>query len=230
MPAEMRAQMTEGDSPPFRSAEPMLSMSETAYRRIRKAIELGQLQPRARLREDDLAQWLEMSRTPVREAVRRMEAEGFFTRESRSLVVASLDQQSVVELYAMREVLEGTAAAFAAQQASPVEVATLRELCDIEARILGQHDDIVRHNERFHLAVYGAAHNKYLLKSLAALRDTRMLLGPTTLSSDARIRSAYEEHLAIVGAIERRDAATAEAVAREHIKSAARERLRTIGS
>jgi DNA-binding GntR family transcriptional regulator len=158
-----------------------------------------------------------------------MEAEGFFARESRFLMVASLDQQSVVELYAKREVLEGTAAAFAAQQASSVEVATLLELCDIEARMLGRHEDIVRHNERFHLAIYGAAHNRYLLKSLAALRDTRMLLGPTTLSNDARVKSAHEEHKALVGAIERRDAAAAEAAARHHIRSAARERLRTIG-
>lgn len=220
---------TDTPQMPFDAPESALSMAERAYQRLRSAIAAGQLLPRTRLREDALAKWLEMSRTPVREAVRRLEAEGFFSRDSRTLVVSSLDQQSVVELYAMREVLEGTVAAFAAQQASKGEVATLRELCEIEAGLLDRPEDVVRHNDRFHTALYGAAHNRFLLKSLGTLRDARALLGPSTLNQPSRISSAHAEHLAIVDAIEARDPGRAEEAARNHIAAAARERLRRFG-
>jgi len=220
---------TDTPQMPFDAAESALSMAERAYQRLRSAIAAGQLLPRTRLREDALAKWLEMSRTPVREAVRRLEAEGFFSRDSRTLVVSSLDQQSVVELYAMREVLEGTVAAFAAQQASKGEVATLRELCEIEAGLLDRPEDVVRHNDRFHTALYGAAHNRFLLKSLGTLRDARALLGPSTLNQPSRISSAHAEHLAIVDAIEARDPGRAEEAARNHIAAAARERRRRFG-
>jgi DNA-binding GntR family transcriptional regulator len=217
------------DPVPFKPAE-TVSMANRAYEMLRKAIEVGKLQPRMRLREDHLAGWLEMSRTPVREAVRRLEAEGFFARDSRTLVVASLDQQSVAELYSMREVLEGTASAFAATQASGFEISTLRELCDIEARLLDKPEDVVRHNERFHAALYGAAHNRYLIKALGSLRNARALLGSTTLTGPERIRSAHAEHVAIVVAIEKRDPRAAEEAARRHIRSAVMERLRRLST
>jgi DNA-binding GntR family transcriptional regulator len=226
----MRAHMNdEEDRYPFKAAE-TVSMANRAYEMLRKAIEAGTLQPRMRLREDHLAGWLEMSRTPVREAVRRLEAEGFFTRDSRTLVVASLDQQSVAELYSMREVLEGTASAFAAMQASEFEISTLLELCDIEARLLDKPDDVVHHNERFHAAIYGAAHHRYLIKALGSLRDARALLGPSTLTGQERIRSAHAEHVAIVAAIEKRDPRAAEEAARRHIRSAVMERLRRLST
>jgi DNA-binding GntR family transcriptional regulator len=214
--------------PDFAVAEPAPSLAVRAYDRLRKAIESGQLQPRTRLREEALAEWLEMSRTPVREAVRRLEAEGFFSRESRSLVVSSLDQQGVAELYAMREVLEGTAAAFAARQASDVEIGTLRELYEIETGLLDRPTELIRHNERFHSALYGAAHNRYLLKTLGALRDARALLGASTLMDRERAATAHAEHETIVMAIEARDPGRADEAARTHIRAAQRERLRRL--
>jgi DNA-binding GntR family transcriptional regulator len=177
-------------SPPDLGTGPSPSLATRAYERLRDAIEAGQLKPKARLREEALAEWLAMSRTPVREAVRRLEAEGLFSREARALVVASLDQQGVAELYAMREVLEGTAAAFAARQGSDVEHTALHELHDLGASLLDRPQDLVRHNERFHSALYGAAHNRYLLKTLGALRDARALLGMSTLADPDRARAA----------------------------------------
>jgi DNA-binding GntR family transcriptional regulator len=212
----------------FAGVQPAPSLAIQAYTRLRKAIEAGQLLPKTRLREEDLATWLEMSRTPVREAVRRLEAEGFFSRESRTLVVSSLDQQAVAELYAMREVLEGTAAAFAARHASDVEISTLRDLYEIEGEVLENSEEVARHNERFHSALYGAAHNRYLLQTLNALRDARALLGPSTLLNAPRSVQAHAEHREIVAAIEARDPAGAESAARAHIRAAQRERLRKL--
>ena len=162
----------------FADVQPVRSLAGQAYARLREAIDAGELRPGMRLREEDLAIRLEMSRTPLREAVRRLEAEGFFTRDSRTLVVATLDHQAVSELYAMREVLEGTVAAFAARHASEGEVALLRDLHAIEAGLLTRPQELARHNERFHSALYGAAHNRYLLKALNALRDARACSAP----------------------------------------------------
>ncbi len=212
----------------FADMQPAPSLAGQAYARLRDAIASGELRPGARLREEDLAKHMQMSRTPLREAVRRLEAEGFFTRESRSLVVASLDHQAVSELYAMREVLEGTAAAFAARHAAEVEIEALRDLHTLEAGLLAQPQDLARHNERFHSALYGAAHNRYLLKTLNALRDARALLGPSTLLDPVRAAQAHAEHEALVAAVERRDPVAADAAARSHIRSAQRERLRRL--
>lgn len=140
----------------------------------------------------------------------------------------TLDHQAVSELYAMREVLEGTVAAFAARQASDGEVALLRDLHAIEAGLISRPPELARHNERFHSALYGAAHNRYLLKALNALRDARALLGASTLLDTDRAAQAHAEHDAIVSAIEARNAASAEAAARAHIRAAGRERLRRL--
>jgi DNA-binding GntR family transcriptional regulator len=212
----------------FADVQPARSLAGQAYARLREAIDAGELRPGMRLREEDLAARLEMSRTPLREAVRRLEVEGFFTRDSRTLVVMTLDHQAVSELYAMREVLEGTVAAFAARHASEGEVVLLRDLYAIEAGLLARPQELARHNERFHSALYGAAHNRYLLKALNALRDARALLGASTLQDAGRATQAHAEHDAIVSAVEARDPARAEATARDHIRAAGRERLRRL--
>lgn len=213
----------------FADVQPAGSLAAQAYASLRGAIEAGELRPGMRLREEDLAVRMQMSRTPVREAVRRLEAEGFFARESRTLVVASLDHQAVSELYAMREVLEGTAAAFAARHASDSEIVGLRDLLAIEADLLARPQELARHNERFHSALYGAAHNRYLLKTLNALRDARALLGPSTLLDPVRAAQAHAEHEALVTAIEAHRPAEADEAARLHIRAARRERLRRLG-
>ena len=96
------------------------SLGEYAYERLRTHIREGALPPGTRVREAEVAGQLGISRTPVREALRRLEADGFLTFEPhRGMVVVQLDHQSVMELYAMREALEGTAAGLAAQHAHP---------------------------------------------------------------------------------------------------------------
>lgn len=124
--------------------------------------------------------------------------------------------------------LEGTVAAFAARHASEGDVALMRDLHAIEAGLLTRPQELARHNERFHSALNGAAHNRYLLKALNALRDARALLGSSTLLDADRAGQAHAEHDAIVSAIEARDPIRAEAAARDHIRAAGRERLRRL--
>ena len=96
------------------------------YRKLRDAIQSGELKPGQRLMEIEVADWLHVSRTPVRDAMRRLESEGMMQHEPRNgLVVSSLDRQAMLELYAMREVLEGTAARLAALSTARTEAVAI---------------------------------------------------------------------------------------------------------
>src|SRR5512147_688144 len=107
------------------------SRSEHVYRRLRDAIQQGEFRSGRRVMEIEVAAWLKVSRTPVRDAIRRLEAEGMLEYEPRNgLVVARLDRQAVMELYVMREVLEGTAARLCARHASDMELQELSDLIE----------------------------------------------------------------------------------------------------
>jgi DNA-binding GntR family transcriptional regulator len=217
-----------GKSAPVPGADdPHLSRGEQAYRKLRGAIQAGTLKPGTRLREAELATWLGSSRTPVREALGRLQSEGLVVHEPRrGMVIAELDYSMVAELYVMREVLEGTAAALAARHASDVEIAALREIADRDPLLQGNPLRLAHNNRLFHEALYRSAHNRYLLKTLNSLRESMALLGQTTLALNGRAEVAIHEHEAVISAIERHDPQAAEAAARAHIRAAYRSRLR----
>jgi DNA-binding GntR family transcriptional regulator len=204
-----------------------LSRGEDAYQKLHAAIQAGTLKPGTRLREIELAEWMGSSRTPIREALNRLQTEGLIVQEARrGMIIAELDHTAVAELYVMREVLEGTAAALAARHASDVEVAMLREMAD---RDKVNDDDpvrLARNNRLFHETLYRCSHNRYLLRTLNSLRESMALLGQTTLSLSGRSETAHSEHDSVVSAIERHDAVAAEEAARAHIRASYRSRLR----
>ncbi len=205
------------------------SLVAVAYERIINAIRSEELRSGERIVETELASWIGISRTPVREAIRRLESEGLITSTPHlGLTIAKLDYQSIIELYQMREVLESSAASLAAQHASDVEIDTLKELFKLEQNSPEEYDHRARLNEAFHDALYRAAHNRYLLKELNGLRDSLTLLGKTTYVIEGRPQSALEEHQQIIDAIEARDPKRAEEASRRHIKSAQQLRIRMI--
>jgi len=203
-----------------------LPRAERAYQQLRAAIQAGQLAPGTRLREVELAESLGLSRTPVREALSRLESEGLVVNEpNRGMMVTQLDASMVSELYVMREVLEGTAAALAARHATDVELSLLR---DIVERDLAIADDPVRlaaNNRLFHETLHRCAHNRYLLKTLRSLHESMALLGRSTLAVPGRPRASYEEHISLIEALEHRDTALAEQIMRRHIQQAYKVRL-----
>jgi DNA-binding GntR family transcriptional regulator len=223
----MRNLKTSQSFPSFgESEQPSLSRGEEAYQKMLEAIQSGALKSGTRLREVELAEWLGISRTPVREALNRLQTEGLVAQEPRrGMIIAELDHSMVSELYFMREVLEGTAARLAARHASDVEITVLRAIADRDKT----SDDpvkLLKNNRLFHEALYRAAHNRYLLKTLSALRESMTLLGQTTLTLPGRSGSAFEEHDALVAAIEKHDAAAAEESSRTHIRAAHRARMK----
>lgn len=210
---------------PPRPGEAKASRGDLAYRRLFESIERGTLKPGSRLREVELSEWLGASRTPIREALGRLESEGLIARDpSRGMIVAELDPGMVAELYAMREVLEGTAAALAARHASEAEIDALRDIAGKD-RDLEDAPRIARVNRLFHEAMFRSAHNRFLLRAVHSLRQSMVLLGQTTLATPGRPEVARGEHAAIVEAIARRDAEAANDAARSHIRAAYRARL-----
>lgn len=209
---------------PSPSPPPAGSLADRAYERFRQALRQGRLGPGQRLLETEIAEAFGMSRTPVREAIRRLQAEGLVAvLPGRGLCVAQYDDAQVDELYQMREALEGTAARLAARNAGRPDIMVLRRLLEEEAALPA--DGLAEHNRRFHRALHQAAHNRYLLRSLSAISDALLLLGPTTLDLPGRAAAAREEHGRIVDAVAARDDAAAEAAARAHIAAAHEARL-----
>jgi DNA-binding GntR family transcriptional regulator len=186
----------------------------------------GAIRPGDRLKEADLAERFGLSRTPVREALRRLETRGLLVHEPhKGMVVAQLEPSAVGELYVMREMLDGAAAALAAQHATETEIAAMEDQVARDRVIEDRPDHLAASNRAFHAAIYRAAHNRFLVKSSDALAEALALLGPTTLSAEGRAHESVDEHAAIVTAIRLRDSRAAEAAARHHIRNAFRARL-----
>ena len=211
--------MTDDDSTP---------QGNTAYLRLLADLREGRLNPGDRLRETELADRLGVSRTPVREAIRQLEADGIVTHIPRQgAAIRTLDYAEVMELYEMRAVLEGTAARLAARAASEIEI---EELIDMNQQLatLGNAPQAFIINRQFHAALFDAAKNRFLARSMRALQMALLILGPTTLTEPDRARQAVEEHSGVLDAIKARDGVQAEAAMRAHIEGAQRVRVRAL--
>ena len=202
-----------------------LSRTERAHRKLKQAIHSGDLKPGDRLLEEKLARSLGVSRTPVHEALARLENEGLAQKDpSRGMIVTELDASLIAELYAVREALEGTAAALAARHASEGEIMTLRQIADRDRSLAQNPERFASNNRLFHETLYRSAHNRYLLKTLKALYESMALVRSTAYSKQ-RIQMTMEQHQALVDAIAQQDARGAEELARSHTRAAGKARL-----
>ncbi len=208
-----------------------ISLSEEAYRRLKEAIRKGRLAPGARVREVEIAERFGISRTPARDAIRRLESDGLISFVPHlGAVISRLDHQETMELYNLREILEGSSAGFAARHASHAEIEELEELVSAGPELADKPDQLADLNQLFHTAVYRAAHNRFLERALIGLRDSMALLGGTSLSVKGRLEAAHAEHAAIVSAIAARDVEKAERAGRDHVRNAQRARLKLMRS
>ena len=205
------------------------SSGEAAYEALMAAIREGRFQPGDRLREQEVGEHLSLSRTPVREALRRMEAEGIIEHSPRiGAVIRRLGHSEIVEIYEMRVVLERTAAEMAAKHGTEAEFDTLD---DLNATILTERANPSRAaaiNQTFHCGLYFAGRNRFLLESARALNNSLLLLGPTTYGDAERIDDVVSQHQAIVDALRNEDAEGAGAAAEAHLQASLRYRLRAL--
>jgi DNA-binding GntR family transcriptional regulator len=197
-----------------------------AYSMILDAIDLGVYRPGDRLVESELAERFGVSRTPIREALQRLETQSLLARDGRSLIVASLDHNQMAELYVVRRELEGLAARLAAQHATEEEVRILREMVEDDNALTDNPAALARANRRFHKQIHLASHNRYLVQQLDLVHRTMALMATTSLAAQGRGQIAQAEHDAIVKAIEARDEAAASRALREHISIAFMTRLK----
>jgi len=174
----------------------------------------------------EVAQWLKISRTPVREAFHRIISEGVLAIGPwNGVMVAELEPEQLVDLYAVRETLEGTAASLAAKNATAAEVRALFGIAATEAKEKDDPSKLVVINAKLHQVIYRAAHNQFLLQSLTTIVDTLGLLRHSTFVLPGSIELARREHLQMIRAIRDGQAKRAELLARRHIRHALAMRL-----
>jgi DNA-binding GntR family transcriptional regulator len=197
-----------------------------AYSLILNAIDMGDFKPGDRLVESDLADRFGVSRTPIREALQRLETQSLLTRDGRSLIVASLDHNQLAELYVVRAELEGLAAHLAARHATEEEVRVLRDMVEADRALIGNPQAMSRANRRFHKQIHLASHNRYLVQQLDLVHCSMALMATTSLAAVGRDEDAIREHDDIVTAIEKGDTAAAGDALRAHISKAFVTRLK----
>jgi DNA-binding GntR family transcriptional regulator len=198
---------------------------------LREAILDGVLKPACWLRELELAQELSVSRTPVREALKRLSVEGLIILTAgQGAMVAPLTIEDILQVYVVRENLEGLAARLAAKHGTRQDLERLEEVSDRMRRSVaeGRLSDLARLNIEFHKAIREAADNRYLDRFLTQVEHEVRRFGRTTFEFPGRADEALAEHTRIVEAIARGDTEVAERLAIEHMRNARELRVRML--
>ena len=193
--------------------------SVAATELIRQAILDGRLEPGSRLKEEELARELGISRTPVREALLVLQAEGLIeTTPNRGAVVVTHDADDLIDLYQLRALLEGYAARQAAATVSDEEIGLLRKSCDRFDRIAGDDvRELVKENLLFHRAIHAAAGSARLSGMLRRVIELPLVYKSYVWYSPDQKRISAHYHRQITNALSVRDAERAELVMREHV-------------
>jgi len=196
---------------------------EAAFEKIKEAIIKGHFKPGEKLVEQTLAQEMGVSRTPVREAIRRLEAEGFVVSIPRKgVVVSRADKEEIVQLYSIRAELEGLAARWAIENADEDDIRKLDEAISRmeETAASGDLDGVVQSNALFHDAIAQASKSRILCTLLKTLQDNIQRFRFQSLHLPGRPEAALAEHKEIVAAIKEKKTEEADRLLKEHLQNA----------
>lgn len=211
-----------------RTDGPVATERPTPYDSLKQAILLGKLEPGQSLVETALATWLQISRTPVREALKRLEQDGLVQRGDRGLVVRPRSPEEILDIYAARIVLEGAVGRTAAERRTEYDVRALWRIVEKTPTALPGEDRRMDFNRQFHRAMWRASHNDSLVDLLDRL-DLHLSRYPaTTLSYPGRWIQAGKEHVRLVQAVEDRDGELAQEIATVHFTAARDIRLKLL--
>ena len=203
-----------------------LPVADHVYQSLREGILGGAYQSGARLGEAGLALALGVSRTPIREALRRLGSEGMVELlPHRGARVARWSERDLMEIYGLRSMLEGHAAGLAAGHLSDVDLARLDELCNTMERVgqRGTGQDFERLaglNQEFHSIILRAADNERLVTLLQTLVQVPLVLRTYHGYSDDALRRSHGHHRELVTALRSGNPAWAESVMRSHVLAA----------
>jgi len=208
------------------------TLADQAFNCIQKAIVKGEIAMGAKISEADLGQRFGFGRAPLREALHRLEGRGLIVRKAHAGArVVTLDLESLMELYTVREALEGMAARLAAQNMTPREVDDMQRLLERHAEIIREDQGQAYYQDEgdfdFHFRIIAGSKNERLSQMLTGELYHLLRLYRYRLSTaEGRPDRAFHEHRRIVDALADRDGELAELLMRRHI-AAARENLRT---
>lgn len=203
----------------------MSRASEQAYAKIRAHLLSGAVQPNEQLTEDQLAQITGVSRTPVREAVRRLEDELLLVRnDTKRLFVADWSRDDIEEMFSLRQMLEGHAAERAAQRLSREKIAQLEAVNHaLKDAITRDPPDVARFleaNRCFHEAIVDAADSPRLGQMLGRLVEAPVVLRTARTYSLEDLRQSARDHDELIAAFHARDPDWARAVMGSHLRRA----------
>ena len=195
-------------------------LREMVYEELKMQILKGSIIPGTRMMEVELAEEMGVSRTPIREAIRKLEKEGLVTIEPRRGAYASMiSTEDMVEILEVRQDLEGLAAYFAANRMTDEQMAELKEVSNNynEAVKRGKMEDMIKYDTRFHHIIVESCHNKILVQMIEQLQELVLRFRYIYYDNFRRAENMPEEHEAIVAAISEGDADKARAAADIHI-------------
>lgn len=204
-------------------------LREIVFETLREAIISGVLKPGERLMEVQLAEEMGVSRTPVREAIRKLELENFVVMVPRKgAYVADLSTKDIVDVFEIRAALEALAAGLAAERITDDELEELQQILVQNAKSQSL-EEFIAIDTKFHDVLYRASRNERLVQIISNLREQIQRFRSTTLASPGRMKNTLEEHKRIVDAVSERNVQLAQQLAQEHIDNAENSMLELIG-
>jgi DNA-binding GntR family transcriptional regulator len=195
-------------------------LRDIVFDAIKEAILTGRLKPGERLMEVQLAEEMGVSRTPVREAIRKLELEGLVVMVPRKgAYVSGLTLKDVAEVFEIRSSLEGLAATLAAERITEDEIKSLDKiLSDItQASEKGDTETVIKKDMEFHQVLFSASRNQRLAQIINNLKEQIDRFRIQSFSNPVRVKSVLSEHKGIIDAIKQGDAENAEKLAKAHI-------------
>lgn len=198
-------------------------LREIVFETLRDAIITGKMGPGERLMEIQLAEEMGVSRTPVREAIRKLELEGFVVMVPRKgAYVAGVSIKDIADVFEVRAALEGLAASLAAERITEEELDRLeRSIVSINEVSDGKNiNKAVESDIDFHDMLYQASRNQKLITIITNLKEQLQRYRATSLAEEGRTKDAVDEHKQIVEALSERNGELAAELARQHIENA----------
>ncbi|MCL4438291.1 MAG: GntR family transcriptional regulator [Candidatus Thermoplasmatota archaeon] len=197
------------------------TLTEMAYKHIFDAIMSGRYRSGQSLSPDSIVAQLNISKTPVREALVELEAEGIISRNGRYYNVIFLDQKDILDLYELRAILESEAAALACERVDQNQIQELKEALRLIREAVSEENPepikLADLNGKYHALIAKASGNRYLAEYTSSIRLKLKIIRTTLFTSYDRRMEEVEEHEAILSAIERGDSELARARVRSHM-------------
>jgi DNA-binding GntR family transcriptional regulator len=217
--------------------EPYRSIADQIYENLKNSIINGEIKPGDRLFEVELAKTFQASRTPVREAFRRLEQDHLVERLAQGGVrVPIINRETIEDLYNLRAVLETYALELACERVAPEQITTLKQIRAQAFELLKSSESardyvlkrLLELNSSFHETIYEATGSKFLIKVISNLRAIVMGIRTRSIQADQAWLQVWDEHSRLIEHLERGEKDRAIQLIREHVANAADQALSVI--